>query len=73
MIQASKFPSTMKKLKRSERYQGDRSGGSSNVANMFLSTSIEECIESHDILLNILALVDRRVGKKRMLNMTEKM
>lgn len=43
------------------------------VANKFLSTPIEESIESNDILLNILALVDRRVGKKRMLNMTEKM
>ncbi|GAV15764.1 hypothetical protein [Paenibacillus sp. NAIST15-1] len=43
------------------------------VANHFLSTSIEESIESNDILLNILALVDRRVGKKRILNMTEKM
>ena len=43
------------------------------VANKFLSTSIEDCIESNDIILNILALVDRRVGKKRMLNMTEKM
>ncbi|WP_340006667.1 hypothetical protein MHH52_03490 [Paenibacillus sp. FSL K6-0276] len=43
------------------------------VANKFLSTSIEESIESNDILLNILALVDRRVGKKRILNMSEKM
>ncbi|OMD88358.1 hypothetical protein BSK49_15310 [Paenibacillus odorifer] len=43
------------------------------IANKFLSTSIEECIESDDILLNILALVDRRVGKKRILNMSEKM
>ncbi len=43
------------------------------VANKFLSISIEESIESNDILLNILALVDRRVGKKRLLNMTEKM
>jgi hypothetical protein len=43
------------------------------VANKFLSTSIEESLESKDILLNILALVDRRVGKKRLLNMTEKM
>jgi len=43
------------------------------VANRFLSTSIEESIESNDILLNILALVDRRVGKKRILNMSEKM
>ncbi|KOS67169.1 hypothetical protein AEA09_15085 [Lysinibacillus contaminans] len=43
------------------------------VATKFLSTSIEESIESDDILLNILALVDRRVGKKRILNMREKM
>jgi hypothetical protein len=43
------------------------------VANKFLSISIEESLESNDILLNILALVDRRVGKKRILNMTEKM
>jgi hypothetical protein len=35
--------------------------------------SIEESIESNDILLNILALVERRVGKKRILNMSEKM
>jgi len=43
------------------------------VATKFLSTPIEESLESNDILLNILALVDRRVGKKRILNMTEKM
>ncbi|MCA0753459.1 hypothetical protein KP806_00220 [Paenibacillus sp. N4] len=43
------------------------------IANKFLSISIEESIESNDILLNILALVDRRVGKKRILNMSEKM
>ncbi len=43
------------------------------LANKFLSISIEESIESNDILLNILGLVDRRVGKKRILNMTEKM
>ncbi|WP_211748071.1 hypothetical protein [Paenibacillus sp. Marseille-Q4541] len=43
------------------------------VATKFLSTSIEESLESNDILLNILALVDRRVGKKRILNMAEKM
>lgn len=42
------------------------------VATKFLSTSIEESLESNDILLNILALVDRRVGKKRILSMTEK-
>lgn len=43
------------------------------VTNKFLSTSIEDSLESNDILLNILALLDRRVGKKRLLNMTEKM
>ncbi|MGG0642669.1 hypothetical protein ABE021_01825 [Sporosarcina gallistercoris] len=43
------------------------------AANHFLSIPIEESIESDDILLNILALVDRRVGKKRILNMTEQM
>lgn len=41
------------------------------AANKFLSLSIEESLESHDILLNILALVDRRVGKKRIQNMRE--
>ncbi|MEC0264759.1 hypothetical protein [Paenibacillus anseongense] len=43
------------------------------IATKFLSISIEESLESNDILLNILALVDRRVGKKRMMNMTDKM
>jgi hypothetical protein len=42
------------------------------TANKFLSLSIEESMESNDILLNILALVDRRVGKKRILTMSEK-
>ncbi len=42
------------------------------VANKFLSASVEECLESSQILLNILALLDRRVGKKRLLNMSEK-
>lgn len=43
------------------------------VATKFLSISIDESMESNDILLNVLALVDRRVGKKRLLNMTEQM
>ncbi|MNT27942.1 hypothetical protein D3C72_1635950 [compost metagenome] len=43
------------------------------VANKYLSTPVEESIESNDILLNILALVDRRVGKKRIVNLSEKM
>lgn len=42
------------------------------AANRFLTNSIEESLESSDILLNVLALVDRRVGKKRLLNMSEK-
>lgn len=42
------------------------------TANKFLSISIEESMESKDILLNILALVDRRVGRKRILNMSER-
>lgn len=40
-------------------------------ANKFLTTSIEKSIESNEILMNILALLDKRVGKKRMLNMSE--
>jgi hypothetical protein len=43
------------------------------AANRFLSISIEESLESNDIMLNVLALVDRRVGKKRLLSMKEKM
>lgn len=43
------------------------------AATRFLSISIEESIESNDILLNVFALIDRRVGKKRLLSMTEKM
>jgi hypothetical protein len=42
------------------------------AATTFLSRPIEESLESQDILLNILALIDRRVGKKRILNMSEK-
>ncbi|MBO2945218.1 hypothetical protein JJQ72_14665 [Paenibacillus sp. F411] len=42
-------------------------------ATHFLSTSIEENLESKDILLNILALVDRRVGRKRLLALTDTM
>ncbi|GLX66655.1 SF0329 family protein [Paenibacillus glycanilyticus] len=41
------------------------------AANRFLSGPIEESLESKDILLNILALIDRRVGKKRILNMRD--
>ncbi|AIQ39247.1 hypothetical protein MKZ24_00960 [Paenibacillus sp. FSL R7-0297] len=41
------------------------------VANKFLTTPIEESLESNDMVLNILALVDRRVGKKRIVGMAE--
>ncbi|MNI67403.1 hypothetical protein D3C73_1230310 [compost metagenome] len=43
------------------------------VANKFLTTPIEESLESSDMVLNILGLMDRRVGKKRILSMAEKM
>lgn len=43
------------------------------AANEFLSSSIEESLESKDILINIFALVDRRVGKKRLQDMRETM
>ncbi|RTE10034.1 SF0329 family protein [Paenibacillus whitsoniae] len=42
------------------------------AATKFLSSSIEESLESKDILLNILALMDRRVGRKRIVSMSEK-
>ncbi|QDH21939.1 SF0329 family protein [Saccharibacillus brassicae] len=41
------------------------------TANKFLASSIEESLESRDILLNVLAVVDKRVGKKRIVNMSE--
>lgn len=43
------------------------------VANQFLSMPIEESLESKDMVLNILALIDKRVGKKRLMNMRDKM
>lgn len=43
------------------------------AANKFLSVSIEESLESEHILLNVLALMDRRVGKKRLLSMADRM
>ena len=43
------------------------------AATRFLAASIEESLESNDIMLNILALLDRRVGKKRLLNMAAAM
>ena len=43
------------------------------VANKFLVTPIEESLESSDMVLNILALLDRRVGRKRIEGMGMKM
>lgn len=42
-------------------------------ANEFLTTPIEESIESSEILLNVLALVDRRIEKKRIESIAKKM
>lgn len=39
----------------------------------FLASPIEKSLESDDIMLNILAIIDRRVGKKRLLGMNETM
>lgn len=43
------------------------------AVNRFLTDSIERNLESDDILLNVLALVDRRVGKKRLLAIEKEM
>lgn len=37
-----------------------------NKATEFLGTSIEKSIESDDILMNVFALIDRRMGKSRL-------
>jgi hypothetical protein len=42
------------------------------AANRFLSAPIEESLESEHILLNVLALLDKRVGKKRLLSMADR-
>lgn len=44
-----------------------------HAVSEFLSTSIEESLASDDILRNILAIVDRRVGKSRLRKMKEQM
>lgn len=36
------------------------------LANTYLSTSLNKCFESDDIIINILALIDRRVGKNKL-------
>ncbi|NQX48382.1 hypothetical protein HQN87_23925 [Paenibacillus tritici] len=42
------------------------------MAYKFLAIPIEESLESYDIALNILALVDRGAGKKQIMSMVEK-
>ncbi|MBN7773299.1 SF0329 family protein [Clostridium aminobutyricum] len=44
-----------------------------SAATLFLSDSIENNLESKDMLLNIFALIDRRMGKKKILSIEEKM
>jgi hypothetical protein len=41
------------------------------TCNRFLQLPIEKSLQSKDILLNIFAIVDRRVGKKRLLDMRD--
>lgn len=41
------------------------------TALIYLSNAVEKSLESEDILLNIFALVDRRVGNKRLISMKE--
>jgi len=41
------------------------------VSNTFLTSSIDHCLESDDIILNVLAIIDRRVGKKRLIKMKD--
>ena len=38
-------------------------------AERFLSSPLEQALESEEILMNIFALIDRRLGKKRLLNL----
>lgn len=41
------------------------------MANTYLSSNVNQCLSSEDILLNVLALIDRRVGKKRLRDMRD--
>lgn len=43
------------------------------TVSVYLTTSIEKNLESDDILLNIMAIMDRRVGKKRLSTMAHAM
>jgi len=43
------------------------------LANDYLSTSLNKCLESDDIILNVLALLDRRIGKNKLNKLEYKM
>lgn len=43
------------------------------VAAYYLTSSVNECLASDDILLNIFAIMDRRVGKNRLKKMSKEM
>lgn len=43
------------------------------TASTFLTSSVDQSLQSDDILLNVFAICDRRVGKKRLQNMHDEM
>lgn len=43
------------------------------AAGKFLTTPIEQSLESDEIIMNVLALLDKRVGKKRIQSLSGKM
>ncbi|MCH4889517.1 hypothetical protein EZV73_18190 [Acidaminobacter sp. JC074] len=43
------------------------------AANDFLSGNVNDCLNSDDIILNVLAIIDRRVGKNRLKKMKYQM
>lgn len=43
------------------------------TALTYLSKSVDQCLNSDDIILNILAIIDRRVGKKRIAGLSDQM
>lgn len=44
-----------------------------DAAKRFLTMPIDQCLKSNEILLNIFALVDRRLGKRRLIGLEEEM
>jgi len=39
----------------------------------YLSSSVDDCLSSEEILLNVFAIIDRRVGKKRLASLSDTM